>query len=67
MFYNRLNETLDSLEPIQIHVDFDERKLVQFGKSIENITIANVDNHFPANPSKLCDFCEYKNICDNKL
>lgn len=63
MFYNRLIDTLNSLEPIQIHVDYDEKKVIHFGKSIENITLANVHNEFPPIINKYCSWCDYKNIC----
>lgn len=63
MFYDRLMETLEATEPIQVHVDYDERKVIRFGKSIEDITMANVHNDFPPTVSKLCDWCQYKTIC----
>ena len=63
MFYDRLMDTLESTEIIEVPVDYDERKLVHFGKSIEDITMANVHNDFPAKPSTLCGWCDYKTIC----
>ena len=66
MFYDRLTETLDSIEPIQIHVEYDEKKVIHFGKSIEDIRIANIHNDFPPIVTKLCDYCEYKSICPAK-
>lgn len=67
MFHNRLVETLDSLEPIQIHVEFNPDYLTEFGRNIDRITFANLNNEFPAKPSKLCDWCPYKDLCDSKI
>ena len=66
MFRNRLLETLDSLEPIQIQVEFNPEYLDEFGRNIDRITFANLNNDFPAKPSKLCDWCPYKDICEAK-
>lgn len=67
-FRNRLMETLESMDPILVQVEYDERKLIQFGKHIDDITMANVHNEWPAKPSGLCKYCEYKTFCpDAKL
>lgn len=63
MFRNRLVETLDALEPIQIQVDFDPEHIQRFGRNIERITMANVHDDFPPIVSKLCDYCPYKDMC----
>lgn len=66
MFYNRLMETLDSLDPILIDVEYDSKYVEKFGRSINDITMANLHDNFPAKPSKLCDFCKYKELCSDK-
>ena len=66
MFYDRLMDTLESLEPIEIHVEYDESKVIKFGKSIEDITMANIHDDFPAKTSVLCRWCDYKKLCPTK-
>lgn len=65
MFYDRMKAELDKLDPIQVHVEFNSDYLHRFGKSIEDITMANVNDDFPARPSKLCSYCPYRNICES--
>ena len=66
VFRERLAETLDSLEPIQVHVDFNPDYINKFGKDIERITMANIHNDFPPIVSKLCEYCPYKDMCEAK-
>ena len=63
MFYNRLMETLEATEPIHVPVEYDEKHLIRFGKSIDDITMANVHNDFPPIVNAYCRYCDYKGIC----
>ena len=63
MFYNRLMETLEATEPIHVPVEYDEKHLIRFGKSIDDITMANVHNDFPPIVNQYCKHCDYKGIC----
>ena len=63
MFYDRLMETLEATEPIHVPVDYDEKYLITFGKSIDDITMANVHNDFPPIVNQYCRYCEYKDLC----
>lgn len=64
MFRTRLLETLDSLEPILIKVDFNPDYIYEFSRNIDRIKIATLNEEYPAKPSKLCDWCEYKDFCE---
>ena len=63
MFYHRLMETLEATEPIHVPVDYNEKYLIAFGKSIDDITMANVHNDFPPIVNQYCRYCEYKDLC----
>ena len=60
MYYNRLMETLESLDPIEIYVDYDKKKVDSFYKTIDTIERAT---EFPAIHSPLCNYCDYKHQC----
>lgn len=66
MFYDRLMETLEATEPIHVPVEYDEKHLIHFGKSIDDITMANVHNDFPPIVNQYCKYCEYKDMCPTK-
>lgn len=62
-FRDRLMTTLDSLEPIPIQVEFNPDYVTKFGKTIEDITMANVHNDFPPKVNPYCRYCPYQDNC----
>ena len=62
-FRKRLIETLETLSPKIVPVDYDFYKVVDF---IENqVKILTCDDYVK-NETKLCDWCEYQAYCKNK-
>lgn len=59
-FRRRLVETLSKMEVQIKYVDYDFNKVKQFWESCKEIEKAT---HFPKNPTRLCDWCEYKEYC----
>lgn len=62
-FRVRLREELNKAEVKIIQVDFDESKVAEYHKTVEEIKTAV---EFPKNESRLCDFCEFKEYCKRK-
>ena len=54
----RLLETIQSLKVTKIKIEYDEEKVNEFFKTIENI-----NKDFPKQTNKYCEFCEYYNYC----
>ena len=59
-FRRRLIETLAGLDVDVRYVPYDFAKVKQFWKSCSEIEAAT---DFPKNPSRLCDWCEFKTYC----
>lgn len=61
-FRNRLREELSSKRPQVVCVKYDHSKVEKYLETVEEIENAT---EFPKNPSKLCDWCNYKNFCQS--
>lgn len=65
-FRKRLMETLETFdlseEKIIKQVLYDEEKVTDF---ILNTTYCKEAKEFPKNPTRLCDWCEFKDYCQN--
>lgn len=59
-FRHRLKSEFDKKEFLLIEVDYDPSKVQDFFNSIEQLE--NATSH-PKNESKLCDWCDYKELC----
>ena len=60
-FRKRLLQTLENLEPKIIKVNYDETKVEDFKKTIEEIP---KEKNYEKNVTDLCKFCEYKDFCE---
>ena len=61
-FRNRLQEHLDASEIKVIEVDYDRIIVTHFLQCCQALkTVKN----FPKNPTKLCDWCPYKEFCES--
>lgn len=66
-YRKRLSDELDRAEIQVKYIDYDPKKVKNFYKDVEEIKKAT---EFPKNPTRLCDWCEYKEFClkeDNTL
>lgn len=61
-FRRRLQDHLDASEIQIIEVDYDEDSVSQFKQCCQYLK--TVDK-FPKNPTKLCDWCQYKDYCES--
>ena len=61
-FRRRLQEHLEASEIKIIEVDYDEDSVSQFKQCCQYLK--TVDK-FPKNPTKLCDWCQYKDYCES--
>lgn len=61
-FRKRLIETLETLSPKVVAVNYDFYKVIDF---IENQVNILTCNDYIKNETKLCDFCEFKSYCLN--
>lgn len=61
-FRERLKATLDELTPQLVKVEYDEKKVKEFYKTIEKI---ETFKDYPKNESALCRFCDYEKYCKN--
>lgn len=61
-FRKRIIDTLKSKEILVKDVPYEELKVEAYLKNTDEITKST---EFPKNPSKLCDFCEFKDYCIN--
>lgn len=59
-FRKRLFEVLSEANPTLVPVEYDESKVDKFLSDVQ--TIENTSD-FTKNVSKLCDWCEFKNLC----
>lgn len=59
-FRNRFMAILNDMEIDVRYIDYDFQKVEEFWKSCNKIESAT---HFPKNPTRLCDWCDYKNYC----
>lgn len=60
MFRVRLDETLDDMQPKLHEVSYDADGVVDFLSQSVNMLLAT---EYPPVESRLCDFCEYKELC----
>lgn len=61
MFRNRLVSTLSEAEPIEIVVDYDPAYVDRFKEDVERMETCT---DFIPVVTKLCDWCEYKPMCE---
>lgn len=61
-FRNRLKSELSEVQPQIICVEYDHSKVEKYLETVEEIKNAT---EFPKNPSKLCNWCPYKNYCES--
>lgn len=59
-FRKRLSEVLSEANPNLVQVEYEESKVDKFLNDVQ--TIQNTSD-FTKNVSKLCDWCEFKNLC----
>ena len=59
-FRRRLKKTLEGMQIDVRYVPYDFSKVKQFWDSCNEIKSAT---EFPKNPTRLCDWCEYKEFC----
>lgn len=57
-YRNRLIETIKNLEVQKIEIQFNQKYVEDFFK-----TIKDINNDFPKRINKFCDYCEYKEFC----
>ncbi len=60
-FRKRLRLELADKEPQLVKVDYDPNKVVEFLRSAKECRMAT---NFEKSPSRLCDWCDYKNFCE---
>lgn len=61
-FRTRLKTELEKKDIKLLKIDFDKEKFKEFQKSCKDVETCK---EFTKNPSKLCDWCEYKDYCLN--
>ena len=61
-FRSRLIEHLEMSEPRIETVDYDETMVTQFEKCCQQLSTVK---DFPKNPTRLCDWCQYKEYCQS--
>jgi len=61
-FRNRLLEHLEASEIKVIEVDFDTDSVTQFQECCQRLKTVR---RFPKNPTKLCDWCQFKRYCES--
>lgn len=61
-FRKRLEDTLKGLEPSVVEVPYDASKVKEFKTAIR---VIKNDQCFEYNPTRLCDWCDYKDFCMN--
>lgn len=59
-FRERLKATCEQVEPVFLPVEYDQAKVDQFKQEIRAMKAAA---EFEKVPSRLCDWCEYKEFC----
>ena len=62
-FRKRLEETLETMQPHIINVEYDESKVIDF---LLNTKHCIECEEYQKNKTKLCDWCEYQAYCENK-
>ena len=62
MFRDRLKAELEKSEIKIVEVDYDGDSVTQFERSCQQLNLVKT---FPKNPSRLCDWCEYKAYCES--
>lgn len=62
-FRKRLDNTLESMEIQILDIEYDDSVVAEYQNSIEEIEMTR---DFEKNESRLCDWCEYQCICENK-
>lgn len=60
-FRKRILEELKNKEIQKIPVDYDPNKVISFLTNTKHCVEANT---YTKNPTKLCDWCEFKNFCE---
>lgn len=63
-FRRRCMEWIDNNEVMVEQVEYNPNKIIEFQNGIDDILGAK---SFEREPSQLCRFCEYKNICEQGL
>lgn len=61
-FRRRLTAELQTKEAKLIEVPYDTEKVKEFLRSAKECRMAT---QYPKQPSRLCDWCEYQNYCEN--
>lgn len=59
-FRQRLKETCEAVEPVFLPVEFRAEKIHEFKRGVQHMKAAT---EFPKEPTRLCDWCEYKELC----
>lgn len=59
-FRQRLKETCEAVEPVFLPVEFRAEKIHEFKRGVQHMKAAT---EFPKEPTRLCDWCEYKEYC----
>jgi phage nucleotide-binding protein len=60
-FRQRLMEELNQVQIITSYIDYDPQKVIDH---LELTQVIMTCDEFPKNPTRLCDWCDYKNFCN---
>ena len=63
-FRMRLVSELEKVQPIRMFIDYDPQKVIDHLEVCQKIL---QDSEFPKNPTKLCGWCDYKQICEGEI
>lgn len=59
-FRQRLVEELEKTQIIRSHIEYDPNKVIEYVELTRDIVSCG---EYLKNPTKLCDWCDYKNLC----
>ena len=60
-FRQRLMEELERVQITTMYLDYDPQKVIDHLELTQDILTCE---EYPRNPTRLCDFCDYKNFCE---
>jgi phage nucleotide-binding protein len=60
-FRQRLMEELEQVKIVRSFIEYDPQKVIDH---LELTQVIMTSEEFPKHPTRLCDFCDYKNYCE---